>query len=161
MAIARNFSDADIIATDICDSALKVATENIKNHQLQNRIKLLCGDLFDPIIPQLDTAKFDAVLCNPPYVSAAEFDSMAANVKDYEPKSALYAGSDGLDIYRKIADKIDDFLKPDGALILEIGYAQGKTVRELLEQSGCFTEIKIEKDHHNNDRIITAKKSLA
>jgi release factor glutamine methyltransferase len=58
-----------------------------------------------------------------------------------------------------IAQKIDDFLKPDAALILEIGYAQGQPVRELLEQTGCFSEIKIEKDYQNNDRIVTAKKS--
>jgi len=161
IAIAKNVPNTNIIATDICDAALKVATENIKNHQMQNRIKLLCGDLFDPIIPQLDTAEFDLIVCNPPYVSAAEFDSLAANVKDYEPKSALYAGSDGLDIYRRIAERIDKFLKPDAALILEIGYAQGNAVSELLEKTNCFTQIKIEKDYHNNDRIVTAKKSLA
>ncbi|MHC4329959.1 MAG: peptide chain release factor N(5)-glutamine methyltransferase, partial [Planctomycetota bacterium] len=79
-------------------------------------------------------------------------------VKDYEPKSALYAGTDGLDIYRRIIEKADQFLKPGAALMLEIGYAQGPAVRELLEQTGTFVKIKIEKDLHDNDRIVTARK---
>ena len=159
IAIAKNFPDADIIATDISDAALNVAAQNIEKHQLKERVKLLCGDLFDPIVPQLEVGKFDLIVCNPPYVSAAEFEKLGENVKDYEPKSALLAGADGLDIYRRIIDKVDQFLKPDTALMLEIGYSQGQTVRELLEQAGCFGEITIEKDLHDNDRIAIAVKA--
>ena len=79
------------------------------------------------------------------------------NVKDYEPKIALLAGEDGIDIYRRILEKAEQFLKPDAALMLEIGYAQGPAVRELLEQTDAFAKIKIEKDPHNNDRVVTAK----
>jgi len=158
MAIAKNFSNADIIATDISDAALKTAAKNIEKHQLKERIRLLCGDLFDPVMPQLDVGKFDLIVCNPPYVSAPEFESLNKNVKDYEPKSALLAGADGLDIYRRIVEKVDDFLKPDAALMLEIGYRQGPAVRELLEKAGCFGEITIEKDLYDNDQIAMAKK---
>jgi release factor glutamine methyltransferase len=110
-------------------------------------------------MPQLDVDKFDLIVCNPPYVSAAEFEKLDKNVKDYEPKSALLAGSDGLDTYRQISRKVDQFLKPDAALMLEIGCSQGQAVRELLEQVGCFSEITIEKDFHDNDRIVTARKA--
>ncbi len=158
VAIAKNFPDARIIATDICDAALNVAAGNVEKHQLKDRIKLLHGDLFDPIISGLDVGKFDLIVCNPPYVSAAEYEKLDKNVKDYEPKSALFAGADGLDIYRRLIEKVDEFLKPDAALMLEIGYAQGRAVRELLEQTGAFAEIKIEKDPHNNDRIATARR---
>jgi release factor glutamine methyltransferase len=158
VAIGKNFPDARIIATDICDEALAIADENIKKHQLKNKITLLCGDLFDPIISGLDVEKFDLIVCNPPYVSSAEYEKLDKNVKDYEPRKALFAGIDGLDIYRRIIEKADEFLKPDAALMMEIGYAQGPAIRELLEQSGAFTEIKIEKDFHNNDRIVSAKK---
>ncbi|MHC4173083.1 MAG: peptide chain release factor N(5)-glutamine methyltransferase [Planctomycetota bacterium] len=168
VAIAKNFPDARIIATDICDAALNVAAENVEKHQLKDRIKLLHGDLFDPIVPQLDVDKlvpnsdrgFDLIVCNPPYVSAAEYEKLDKNVKDYEPKSALFAGTDGLDIYRRLIEKADEFLKSDAALMLEIGYAQGRAVRELLEQTGAFAEIKIEKDLHDNDRIVIAYKEL-
>ena len=159
IAIAKNFENAELIATDISDAALNVAAKNTENHQLQNRIQLLCGDLFDPVLPQLDVSGFDLVVCNPPYVSTAEFQTLDRNVKDYEPVSALLAGPDGLDICRRIAEKIDVFLKPGGALILEIGYTQGSAVKELLENTNCFAEIKIEKDPQNNDRIVTAIKN--
>jgi release factor glutamine methyltransferase len=109
-------------------------------------------------MPQLDVSKFDLIVCNPPYVSAAEFEKLDKTVKDYEPKSALFGGEDGLDVYRRIFEKADAFLKSDAALMLEIGYTQGQTVRELLTQSGCFSEITIEKDFNNNDRIAIAKK---
>ena len=159
VAIAHSCPHARIIATDISDAALKIAAQNIEKYKLKGQIELLCGDLFDPVVPQLDAGKFDLIVCNPPYVSAAEFQALDKTVKDHEPKLALFAGPDGLDIYRRIAEKADDFLKPDAALILEIGYSQGQAVRELLEQMGCFTEIKIEKDFHNNDRIVTAVKT--
>jgi release factor glutamine methyltransferase len=156
VAIAGNFPDARIIATDICDAALGLAAQNIERHELGNRVTLLCGDLFDPIVPQLDVSKFDLIVCNPPYVSAAEYEKLDANVRDYEPKRALFAGEDGLDTCRRIANEVDRFLKPDAALMLEIGYAQGPAVKELLEQTDIFTRIKIEKDFHDNDRIVTA-----
>jgi len=139
VAIAKNYPDARIIATDICDAALAVAAGNVEKHQLGDQIALLCGDLFDPIMPQLDVNEFDLIVCNPPYVSTAEYEKLDKNVKDYEPKKALFAGVDGLDIYCRIIEKAEEFLKPDAALMLD-------------------AEIRIEKDFHNNDRIAIAKK---
>jgi len=166
VAIAKNFPDARIIATDISAPALAIAEKNTEKYNLKDKITLLCGDLFEPVIPQLDVEKpvpdsdrgFDLIVCNPPYVSAPEYEKLEKNVKDYEPKLALYAGRDGLDIYIRLIEKVDDFLKTDAALILEIGYAQGPAVTKLLEKTGIFKEIKIEKDAHNNDRIALAKK---
>jgi len=157
-AIARNFPDCRIIATDISDAALTVAARNIEKHKLEEQVKLLCGDLFDPIVPYLDAGKFDLIVCNPPYVSTHEFEKLGRNVKDYEPRVALFAGDDGLDVYRRIIEKAESFLKEDAALMLEIGYSQGKAVREFLEKVNCFYEITIEKDYHDNDRIVIAKK---
>jgi len=159
VAIARHHPHARVIATDISSGALGVAARNVAKHRLENRIELLCGDLFEPLVPQLDVAPFDLIVCNPPYVSAEEYKALDKNVKDYEPPGALLAGDDGLDVYRRICKDVDPFLKPAGALMLEIGYAQGPAVRDLLEETGLFTEIKIEKDPHNNDRIVTARKT--
>jgi len=119
---------------------------------------------------------FDLIVCNPPYVSAAEYEALDKNVKDYEPRLALWAGDDGLDVYRRIVQRVDEFLKSGAPLMLEIGYAQGPAVRDLLDTTGLFgyaqgpavrdlldttglfAEIKIEKDQNNNDRIATARK---
>jgi len=159
VAISKNFSDARVIATDISAGALEVAARNVEKHQLHERIELLQGDLFEPLVRQLDVTEFDLIVCNPPYVSSAEYETLARNVRDYEPESALLAGADGLDIYRRLIEKVDQFLKPSAALMLEIGYAQGPAVRELLERTGAFPEIKIEKDSHDNDRVVTARKT--
>jgi release factor glutamine methyltransferase len=158
-AIAKNFPDAKIIATDICDKALSVAAENIKKHNLSERVELLQGDLFEPVISQLDVKEFDLIVCNPPYVSETEYEKLDTKVKNYEPKLALDGGQDGLDIYRRIATEAGGHLKKEGAVILEIGYLQGGGVKELLEETNAFSPIKIEKDFNNNDRIITAIRS--
>jgi release factor glutamine methyltransferase len=96
------------------------------------------------------------IVCNPPYVSAAEYEKLDRNVKDFEPKTALFAGDDGLDVYRRIVERVDEFLKPDATLMLEVGYAQGPAVKELLERTGLFSQIKVERDFHDNDRVVTA-----
>lgn len=157
VAIARNVPDAKVIATDISAAALAMATKNIEKHKLQERIELRQGDLFEPLIPPLD--QFDVIACNPPYVSAAEYETLDKNVKDYEPRIALYAGEGGLDAYRRITEKVSQFLKPDGILLLEIGYLQGPSVRELLEQTGGFASIQIEKDLQKHDRIVIARRT--
>ena len=158
VAIAKNFPEARVIATDISAAALDVAARNVAKHQLTERITLLQGDLFEPLVRPLDVEQFDLIVCNPPYVSAAEYEALDKNVKDYEPKIALYAGDDGLDIYRRIIEKADQFLKPGAALMLEIGYAQGPAIRTMLEQTGALGEIKTEKDFHDNDRIVTTRR---
>ncbi|MBC8468695.1 MAG: peptide chain release factor N(5)-glutamine methyltransferase [Planctomycetes bacterium] len=157
-AIAKNVKDVQVVATDICDNALKVAAENIRRHKLDNKVKLLCGDLFDAIIEGLDETRFDLIVTNPPYVSDLEYEKLDKNVKDYEPKLALYAGLEGLDTYERILEKVEDFLKPDGSLMMEIGYAQGPAIQRMLEGSNIFKGVRIEKDFANNDRIAIAKK---
>jgi release factor glutamine methyltransferase len=95
-------------------------------------------------------------VCNPPYVSEPEYAKLAPNVKNFEPKSALTAGQDGLDIIRKIIADAGQHLKPTGTLMLEIGNEQGNAVRNLLETAGYFDTVKIEKDNSNLDRLAIA-----
>jgi release factor glutamine methyltransferase len=159
VVIAKNFSNTKIIATDICDKALRIAAQNVAKYQLEERIELLQGDLFEPVISQLDVREFDLIVCNPPYVSRSEYEKLDAKVKNYEPKLALDGGPDGLDIYRRIAADVGSHLKKDGALLLEIGFLQGPAVKKLLEEAGTFKQIKIEKDFNNNDRIVTTIKA--
>lgn len=156
VAVAKNFPNAEIVATDICNSALSIAAENIAKHNLIRQIRLLQGDLFEPVIGQLDVKDFDIIVCNPPYVSIAEYEKLDAKVKNHEPKLALAGGPDGLDIYRRIAVQAPQYLKKEGILLLEIGFMQGPDVKKLLEETGSFSPIKIERDFNNNDRIVTA-----
>ena len=156
VAIAKNVPDVKVLATDISEPALAVAAKNVEKHKLVDRIGLRHGDLFEPLVPRLDL--FDLIACNPPYVSAAGYEALEKNVKDYEPRLALYAGQDGLDVYHRIVEKVGQFLKPDGVLLLEIGYQQGPAVRELLEQTGALAQIQIDKDLQHHDRVVAAKR---
>ncbi len=158
VAVAKNYANAKIIATDVSDDALEVAEQNVEKYQLGERIKLLHGDLFEPLIQPLDRCEFDLIICNPPYVTSGEFERLDKNVREYEPKSALLAGADGLDIYRRIAERVEEFLKEDSALMLEIGYRQGAEVKKLLEDTGIFSEVAVHKDYHDNDRIVVARR---
>lgn len=153
-AIAKEVPEAQIVATDICQAALSVAAANIETYQLTERVRLVAGDLFDPVIKGLDAPAFDLIVSNPPYVSAAEYETLDKNVKDYEPRHALLAGQDGLDVYRRIAERAAQFLKPGGALMLEIGCTQAAPVTELLKQTGAFGDIAIKKDLAGHDRIV-------
>ncbi len=161
VAIANNFEKVRMVATDISEAALKVAAKNVAKHGLGEQVELLCGDLFEPLVPYLNSEKFDLIVCNPPYVSEAEYEGLAKNVKDYEPKLALLAGADGLDVYRRVIPSAPEFLKEDGGLILEIGATQAQNVCELLNKGGIFSEISVEKDALKNDRVVTAKAAKA
>jgi release factor glutamine methyltransferase len=156
IAIARNFANCQVVATDISDAALEVAERNITKHGLGARLKLLKGDLFEPIIPGLGPAKFDLIVCNPPYVSDPEFEKLAKNVRDFEPKLALTAGADGLDIITRIITESSQFLKSSSAMMLEIGNNQGPMVRKMLEDTGYFDTVTIEKDFNKLDRLVMA-----
>jgi release factor glutamine methyltransferase len=158
VAIAKNFPDCKIIATDISDAALAVADINIKKHNLEKKIELLAGDLFAPVIAGLDETKFDLIASNPPYISESEFEQLDKNVKDHEPRQALYGGADGFDIYRRIIASVPEHLKPDGVLMMEIGYLQGDGIRKLLEP--VFSYVKIEKDISDNDRVVIASNRM-
>ena len=96
---------------------------------------LLAGsDPFDPLIPSATSAfeTFDVIASNPPYVALEDAQTLAPEVRDHEPPVALYAGPNGLDIYRRLIPQSFDLLRPGGLLALEIGYGQRDALAELL-----------------------------
>ena len=154
ITIAVNYTNSKVIATDISEQALAIASANAQLNKVTGKISFLQGDLLTP----LSEEKFDLITCNPPYVTEEEYEKLDANVKDHEPKAALVAGADGLDHYRALAESVEKFLKPDALLIMEIGYQQGQSVKELFEKTSCFSQVTLEKDFAGNDRIVSAIK---
>jgi len=149
-AIAHNFKDAHITATDLSQDALDIATENITKHQLTDRITLCQGDLLTPV----SSGPFDLIVSNPPYVSEAEYEALDKNVKDYEPREALLAGPQGLDIYERLLGQIEPHHKPNAAVMLEIGYSQGPQLHSILEKTGLFSHLQVHKDLQKHDRLM-------
>jgi ribosomal protein L3 glutamine methyltransferase len=119
---ANLFSEAKLVATDLSADALDVARINLCDHELEDRVTLLQGDLFAPVKKQ----SFDLILANPPYVAKAEVDAFPAEYQS-EPVIAHLGGSDGLDIVRKIINEAPAHLNQGGVLICEIG-----TGREII-----------------------------
>jgi ribosomal protein L3 glutamine methyltransferase len=118
---ARIFPNAAIAATDLSPDALTVARRNVEQHGLQDRIRLIEGDLFSG----LGAERYDVILTNPPYVTEA---AAAAFPPEYsaEPRLAHVGGVDGLDIVRRIVAQARAHLKPGGALVCELG--QGRAL---------------------------------
>ena len=121
---AHAFPKAQVTAADLSNDALVVAAENVKRHGLESRLKLVQSDLF----AALADTRFDLILCNPPYVTAAAVAAFPPEHKA-EPAVAHFGGVDGMDLVRKIIAVAGRHLKPDGILVMEIG--QGRDTLEL------------------------------
>jgi ribosomal protein L3 glutamine methyltransferase len=119
----RSFANARIDAVDISQDALDVATRNVADYALEDRISLHRGDLFKP----LGGDRYDLIVTNPPYVDAEGMAGLPRECR-FEPKLAFDGGADGLDIVRRILDEAGSHLTPQGGLLCEIGRG-----RELLE----------------------------
>lgn len=160
ISIAKNVKNSKITLSDISKETLKVAEKNFKNivgtksisAQENNKIKIIQSDLFKNI-----NDKFDIIVSNPPYIKSDLIKNLDKEVQ-HEPKIALDGGKDGLEIYKRIISKADNFLNADGYLCLEIGYDQKEEVSNLIMAEGKYREIYSKKDLAGNDRIIVCKK---
>lgn len=136
-----------VSASDISRAALCVAEKNARD--LGADICFYESDLLKDV-PGI----FDVIVSNPPYIAEAEFADLAPEVRDHDPRLALYGGRDGLDYYRRIASESCHCLKKQGKLFLEIGASQGTEVRSILTEAG-FTDVRIIKDLAGLDRVVS------
>jgi len=141
--------NAAVNATDLSPQALRIAAANAAT--LNAGVRLLNADLLSP----LADATQDAVVSNPPYVSTADRETLQREVRDWEPHLALFAGADGLDIYRRLIPEALRVLKPGGLLALEIGYGQADAVTALAAD---LQNIEIAQDLAGIPRVLTCEK---
>lgn len=142
--------DAQGIGVDISAPALAIARENARSLHVEARCDWRKGDWFDPV---LATEKFDLILSNPPYITDMAMEDLSPEVTNYDPDIALRGGADGLNAYRAILEHAGDYLKPDGAIIFEIGYDQGVSVSKCVASSG-FANVKCYQDLSGHDRVV-------
>ena len=116
VACAVAFPNAHVDAVDLSSHALEVARRNVAKHGVADRVRLFQGDVYEP----LGNARYDLIVSNPPYVSEAEMAELPAEYR-HEPDLALRAGSDGLDVVRRILAGLPRHLEPGGALFVEVG----------------------------------------
>ncbi|MEM8727838.1 MAG: peptide chain release factor N(5)-glutamine methyltransferase [Chlamydiota bacterium] len=145
LAVKNKCPNCRLKLADISDEALKIAKINGARNQLE--VELLQGDLLNPFQGE----KADAVLCNPPYVTAEEYEGLEREVRAFEPKRAVVGG---LDFYRRLAESLPLFLHPEAKIFFEIGSGQGNALMEIFSESHWVRK-KCEKDWSGRDRFFS------
>jgi release factor glutamine methyltransferase len=140
-----------LYASDISAGALAVARLNCQRHHVEDRVRLLQGDLLAPLPEPVDI-----LTANLPYVGVEEMDSLAADVRAYEPHVALFSGPQGLDLLRRFAEETRSAgkLRPGAALLLEIGYQQCEPLIALFQAIWPQAAITSMKDYSGQDRLL-------
>jgi len=160
VSCAKYIKNIRIVALEKNRKALNIAKENAQQNDVKNFIKFYRGDIFKGIPKTWGKKGFDFVVSNPPYIARSAFPKLQKDVWKYEPKEALVGGKDGLEIIRNIITQTPEYLKPNGLLMMEIGYDQGNAVKNLLQRDLRYNlkSIVIKKDYAGLDRIAIAQK---
>ena len=153
ISLAYYLEDARVVGSDISKEALKVARHNLEKFELKERLSVVHSDLLAEFIKR-DIAEIDIIVSNPPYISEAEMEELAPEIKK-EPRTALAAGKQGLDYYQKLIPQAEKVLKKEGMLFLEIGFQQAEAVLNIFSEN--WTELRVVKDYADHDRIISAR----
>jgi release factor glutamine methyltransferase len=128
VALAHHLPYAQIAALDISRQALEIARASADSNGVASRVRFLQSDLLASVADE----RFEMVVSNPPYVPTADRDSLSVEVREHEPALALFAGADGLDVYRRLTPAAFSVLEAGGFLILEIGYGQSEAIAALM-----------------------------
>ena len=150
LALAAHLPQAEIVACDVSAAALAVARQNAERLGLGSRMRFVESDLLAAFAA--GTA-LDAIVSNPPYVATGDAAGLQRDVVDYEPHLALFAGEDGLEVYRRLIPQARLALRPGGLLALEFGFGQQQALAELLVG---WSEVGFVKDYAGIPRVALA-----
>ena len=154
LALANEIRGADVYAVDLSVDALEAARANAARLQLDGRVKFLHSDVLSALADRHD---FDFVISNPPYVGNDEADKVQRSVFEFEPRMAVFAGENGLDVIRPLIEQTHTALKPGGWLAVEIGYSMRDAVLALLDPT-LWDEPMVVPDLQGIPRVIAARK---
>jgi len=157
VSLAVRLPDCHVTATDISPAALEVARTNAEAHGVGTRVTFLEGDLYDAL-DAADAQPADFLLANPPYVARKEWDGLAREIRQHEPRNALVAGPDGTEVIERILKGARAYLKPGAMLLVEIGAGQGAKATEMASTVRGLTDVRILKDGAGLDRILVAQR---
>lgn len=153
LALATEGPFARVVAVDVSEGALEVAMANAREAAPDASVDFRRGSLFEAVAGE----RFDVVVSNPPYVGDEERTGLDAEVRDWEPSGALFAGVGGLEVIGPLVAQAPTHLHPGGLLALEIGAAQGDAVCDLIRATGAFAEPRVIADLAGRDRIVVAE----
>ncbi len=153
LSLAFEGSFASVVATDVAEEALEVARRNRDAAKLEDKVDLRRGEFFEPLGPN---ERFDVIASNPPYVADGDEPSLQPEVRDWEPRQALFAGVDGLAVLRRLTAEASRHMKVGGLLALEVGSGQAEAVVDLLSQAGGYEDMRIVRDYSGRERFVFA-----
>ncbi|HKD86426.1 MAG TPA: peptide chain release factor N(5)-glutamine methyltransferase [Terriglobales bacterium] len=174
LALAHELRDADIYAVDASADALDIARANAARLQLDARVRFEQCDVLRPVPAKHDTVipseglspsggtpiavgNFDFVVSNPPYVGFGEADKVQKSVRDFEPRIAVFAGEQGLDVIAPLVQQAHEALKRGGWLAVEIGYSMRDAVLSLLSPT-MWDDVRVVPDLQGIPRVVAARK---
>lgn len=149
-ALAHMLPRAAITATDISADALEVAKANVEQLALTERITLVNGDLFAPLVQE---RTFDVIVANLPYVACGDA-KLAPDVRAHEPHGALFAGADGLDSYRRLLAGAPQRLKPHGRAYFECGPSTARGLSALAQTAFPERAVTVREDAGGRERMV-------
>lgn len=153
IALAINFQNLEVTALDLSEEALEVARINIDQHGVEDRTQIFQSDLLEVIE---EGEKYDVIVANLPYIGTVSNNDVEENVRKYEPARALFAGNDGLELYKKMFQQVVDKRVGYEIIIGEIGSMQRKDLELLLSKYFEHSWV-IEKDLEGNDRMFVVR----
>ncbi|HEY1064802.1 MAG TPA: peptide chain release factor N(5)-glutamine methyltransferase [Pirellulales bacterium] len=155
VTLAKQNPKIRVVAVDKSPKALAVAKRNAEAHGVADRIEFVESDWFSAVDK---SRQFDVVASNPPYILTSEMATLARDVKDYEPQSALESGPTGLECIQKIIPQAAERLRPGGRLFIEMSPQIAEGVQKLLAAEKRLTPLPAIKDYGQLARVATAKR---
>ena len=163
LALAHELPQAVIHAVDVSDDALRIARENAERLGFAERVQFTQGDLLGEFLSPVNNSqttdcvlKFDLVVSNPPYVSHNEEEILPREVREHEPRVALFSDEEGLGVARRLLEQAKVLLHPDGHIVLELGYNQAQRVRSLVNEG--WIDVEITNDLRGIPRVLAARR---
>lgn len=154
VALARELPNATTLATDVSAPALAVARRNAARHGVSDRITFVHTDLLSGV-----DAAFDLIVANPPYVREVDVATLPPEVARYEPAAALFGGTDGLAVIRRLVSEAAAGLKTPGVLLFEFGFGQATAVTELISATMGLTMVALKPDLQGIPRTAIVRRA--
>ena len=157
-SLAYETDNVTTVASDSCYDTITLARQNARRYNLDKKINFFVGHFTHPIKVIGKDQYFDCIVSNPPYLSENDLHHTPPEIRDYEPRNALYGGSDGLACYRDLLKDVPKLLDDGGFLLLEIGSGQSSAIIDIIQQTNQYAEPTVVKDLSGSDRVISARK---
>lgn len=154
--VATHLPHAQVWASDVMPLATQNARHNMERHGLAERVTVVQGDLFDPLVGRGLEGTVDLIVCNPPYISTKRL-AQRTDLLASEPREAFDAGPFGLNIHQRVVRAASTFLRPGGWLVLEFGVGQGRQVKRLFERTRGYAETQLHADVSGVARVAAAQ----